>query len=170
MIHDLDLCEPFAWRRGLDSELTQELQPIGVCGTGASAGGLDPLAAFLESIPVGTGVAYVVVQHLSPNHESMMAELLGRRTSMPVRQADDGDILKANHVYVLGPGDVVTVEESHLAIEARATAEDGNRSPHPIDAFFFSLRGWSDRSAAIVLSGTGDDGTRGSKPYEMPAD
>src|ERR1700744_4261674 len=72
-----------------------------VIGLGASAGGLEAFQNFLTALPENTGHAYVLVQHLDPNHESMLAELLSRRTSMPVRQVTDGMVIESNHVYLI---------------------------------------------------------------------
>jgi two-component system CheB/CheR fusion protein len=134
--------------------------PTGICGIGASAGGLEPLAELIAHFPTESGVAVVVAQHLSPDHESMMPRLLGRKTSMPVHQAEDGTELQPDNVYVLGPGDVVTVDGHKLVVHDRPTG--ANHTPsRPIDSLFESLASWQAKAAAIVLSGTGSDGTRG---------
>ena len=135
--------------------------PIGVCGIGASAGGLDPLAELIEKLPTSLGIAYVVVQHLSPDHESMMVKLLGRRTSMKVLQLVDHEQLEPNCVYVLGPGDVVTVDGPTVSIGTRPPIGGDTTINRPIDSLFRSLTTWGQHAAAIVLSGTGDDGARG---------
>jgi two-component system CheB/CheR fusion protein len=74
---------------------------VPVVGIGASAGGLDVFRRLLGGLPNDTGFAYVVVQHLAPNHPSMLAEILARATNMPVREATDGVPVEANHVYVI---------------------------------------------------------------------
>jgi|GEM_PF-530331 len=136
----------------------------GVCAIGASAGGLDPLETFFGSIPVDTGLAFVVIQHLSPDHESMMDSLLGRHTKMPVRQAADGGHLVANHVYLIPPDRVLTVDGDTLLLSGRDHSASKSPSPHPIDTFFGSLANqWGPNAAAIVLSGTGDDGAAGTE-------
>lgn len=136
----------------------------GVCAIGASAGGLDPLETFFGSVPVDTGLAFVVIQHLSPDHESMMASLLGRHTAMEVRQASDGDALRANRVYLIPPDRVLTVEGEELRLSGRDHSASKSPSPHPIDTFFKSLaEQWGPNAAAIVLSGTGNDGAAGTE-------
>ncbi|MDP2312955.1 MAG: PAS domain S-box protein [Pseudomonadota bacterium] len=133
--------------------------PIAVVGLGASAGGLEALRAVLKRLPVDTGAAFIVVQHVDPLHESALTELLGRCTSMPVVTAADGSQLAPNHVYVTPPNVTLTVRGNALHTEPPREAR-GLRLP--IDALFNSLGGecgW--RAVAIVLSGSGADGTVG---------
>src|SRR3954470_8093327 len=80
-----------------------------IVGIGASAGGLEAFQNFLAAGPADSGLAYVLIQHLDPNHESMLAELLGRRTAMPVRQVSDGMIIEPNNVYLIPPNAVLSV-------------------------------------------------------------
>ena len=143
--------------------MSEVSEPVGVCGVGASAGGVEPLVELIGSLPADCGFAIVVVQHLSPNHESMMSALLQRRAAMPVRQVVDDDELQPGHVYVLGPGDEVTLGNGHLRVKDRPVLLEGSRSPHPIDLFFKSLAKRGSRACAIVLSGTGSDGAEGIK-------
>ncbi len=136
---------------------------VPVCGVGASAGGVEPLVDLIANFPVDCEFAIVVIQHLSPDHESMMSTLLQRRTSMPVRQVVDHDVLEPGHVYVLGPGDEVMLANGHLKVKDRPVLLEGSRSPHPIDLFFKSLASRGSKACAIVLSGTGSDGADGVK-------
>src|SRR6266478_6626063 len=78
--------------------------PFPVVGIGASAGGVDALRSFFTASSTKGGVAYVVIQHLSPDHGSLMAEILGRCTAMPVHQIEDGMRVEPDHVYVIRPG------------------------------------------------------------------
>jgi len=143
---------------------SQEGDPIGVCAIGASAGGLDPLESFFRSEPLDTGIAYVVIQHLSPDHESMMDSLLARHTAMPVRQAVDGMRLMPDQAYLIPPDRVLTVEGTTLHLSDRDRSASKSPSPHPIDTFFGSLaEQWGPGAAAVVLSGTGNDGSAGSE-------
>src|SRR5688572_17392276 len=87
-----------------------------VIGLGASAGGLEAFQTFLTNVPEESGYAYVLVQHLDPNHESMLAELLGRRTGMPVRQVVDGMAVEPNCVYLIPPNHSLTIEKAHLRL------------------------------------------------------
>ena len=87
---------------------------IPVVGIGASAGGLKALTTFLEHIPPDTGLAFVVIQHLDPTHESILASLFARSTRMPVAQVTDGLAVERNHVYVVPPNSVMRIENSVL--------------------------------------------------------
>ena len=133
--------------------------PFFVAGLGASAGGLEALGSFFEAMPDDSGIAFVVIQHLSPDHKSMMAELLGRNTRMPVCQAEDGMPVEPNHVYLIPPKKCLTIFHGKLVL----TEWDSNKGPNlPIDLFFSSLaEDHGERAIAIALSGTGSDGTRG---------
>ncbi|MDT8438575.1 MAG: CheR family methyltransferase [Wenzhouxiangellaceae bacterium] len=126
---------------------------------GASAGGLEALERFFDSCPADSGAAFVVIQHLSPDHKSMMHDLLGRHTRMPVKMVSDGLEVEANHVFLIPAGTIMRIHESRFLLSPK--------SPHlltlPIDIFLNSLadeRG--SRCVACILSGTGSDGTRGA--------
>ena len=130
-----------------------------VIGLGASAGGLEAFQTFLMNVRQPSGHAYVLVQHLDPNHESMLAELLSRRTSMPVRQAVDGMLIVPDHVYLIPPNASLTIEKAHLRLSDFSEPRGFRR---PIDAFFRSLAvDQGPNAACIVLSGTGGDGAEG---------
>src|SRR5690349_23950160 len=83
--------------------------PFPIVGVGASAGGVEALKAFFTATVADSGIAYIVIQHLSPQHQSLMADILGRCTSMPVVQIEDGMQVEPNHVYVIRPGYTVTL-------------------------------------------------------------
>src|SRR5262245_1355222 len=108
-----------------------------VVGIGASAGGLEAFSALLRALPEHSGMAFVLVQHLDPVHDSKLAELLGNVTRMPVREATHGLTLEPDHVYVIAPATSLAVSaEGALLVEPRGDA----RGPHlPIDRFFRSL-------------------------------
>ncbi|MGE4064109.1 MAG: chemotaxis protein CheB [Rhodospirillaceae bacterium] len=128
-------------------------------GLGASAGGLEAFQTFLTNVPEDSGYAYVLVQHLDPNHESMLAELLGRRTSMPVRQIVDGMVVEPNCVYLIPPNHSLTIEKARLRLTDFSEPRGFRR---PIDVFFRSLAiDQGPNAACIVLSGTGGDGAEG---------
>jgi two-component system, chemotaxis family, CheB/CheR fusion protein len=130
-----------------------------VVGLGASAGGLEAFQAFLHATPADAGFAYVLVQHLDPNHESMLAELLARRTSMPVRQISDNMSIEPNCVYLIPPNASLTIAKARLRLSSFAEPRGFRR---PIDVFFRSLAADQGQNAAcIVLSGTGADGSEG---------
>ncbi|MHB1206932.1 MAG: chemotaxis protein CheB [Rhodospirillaceae bacterium] len=130
-----------------------------VIGLGASAGGLEAFQNFLTAVPPDSGHAYVLVQHLDPNHESMLAELLSRRTSMPVRQVSDGMTIEPNHVYLIPPNASLAIEKATLKLTDFSEPRGFRR---PIDVFFRSLAvDQGTNAACIVLSGTGGDGSEG---------
>src|SRR5688500_10079353 len=106
--------------------------PCPVIGLGASAGGLEAFQTFLTNVPAESGYAYVLVQHLDPNHESMLAELLSRRTVMPVRQITDGVAVEPNNVYLIPPNHSLTIEKGRLRL-TDFTEPRGFR--RPIDVF-----------------------------------
>lgn len=133
----------------------------GVCALGASAGGLDPLVDFLSSVPPDLGLAYLVVQHLSPDHESVMVRILERRTPMPVERMRNECTIRPNTVYVLGPGEVAALQDREITIVDRVPATIDPFQHRPIDVMFTSIASWGDRAVAVVLSGTGSDGTEG---------
>ena len=134
-------------------------RPSHVVGIGATAGGLDPLVAFFDHLPADTGMAFVIVQHLSPDFRSVMDELLGRHTSLPIRSVEDAMPVEADHVYLIPPKKEMIVSDGKLLLTER------DRQPEltlPIDVFFRSLAQDSGpRAVAIVLSGGGSDGSRG---------
>lgn len=138
-----------------------EESPSHVVGIGASAGGLPALQAIFDRIPPDTGAAFVVVQHLSPNFNTLMDELIARHSSMAVKLADDGENLRRNHIYVMRPSRNIIVAEGRLLLN------DIHRTVHPnlpIDQFFKSLAADAqNRSVGIILSGTGSDGSHGIK-------
>jgi two-component system, chemotaxis family, CheB/CheR fusion protein len=131
----------------------------GIVGIGASAGGLQAFVRLLQPLAPDTGLAYVLVQHLARDHESLLPELLGRATSIPVVQASDGMRIAPNHVYVIPPDVTMTVTDGHLKLETRST----ERGLHlPIDAFLQSVAEVHGAGAiAVILSGAGSDGSRG---------
>lgn len=131
-----------------------------VC-VGASAGGLEAFRRLFEGLPSKTGMAFVLVQHLDPTHESVMAELLSRHTSTPVVQVTDGLLLECDHVYVIPPSDYLSIKDGvfHLStLPSRAS------SRLPVDFFLSSLAAaYGERAVAVILTGTGADGSLGLK-------
>ncbi len=136
-------------------------RPRAIVGVGASAGGLAALRRFLGAMPENTGLAIVVIQHLDPNHESMMAELLSRSTRMTVRQVEEDMLIEPDHVYIIPPNSYLTLDQWRMRLTAPLQRR-GRRMP--IDYFFHSLAETRGRRAiCIILSGTGSDGTLGLK-------
>jgi two-component system CheB/CheR fusion protein len=110
-------------------------------------------------MPSASGLAFVVIQHLSPDHKSLMAELMAKRTDMPVRRAESGMEVEANHVYLIPPNKNLKIFHGKLLLSDHVRSSGINL---PIDIFFKSLaEDQGDKAIAIVLSGTGSDGTRG---------
>jgi two-component system CheB/CheR fusion protein len=132
-----------------------------VVGIGASAGGIEALEAFFAAMPAENGMTFVVVMHLDPRHESWLADIISRRTSMPVTIVQDGEAIEPGRVYVLPPGAIVSISEGRLHLRERG-AGAGERAP--VDIFFNSLaEDCGENAVGIVLSGSGSDGTLGIK-------
>jgi two-component system, chemotaxis family, CheB/CheR fusion protein len=132
-----------------------------VVGIGASAGGLEALEAFFRAIPSGSGLAYVVIQHLSPVFKSHMEELLSRHTSIPIRRVENGVQVEPNTIYLIPAKMEMVISDGKLLITERSS---DRAMIHPIDQFFRSLAADVGRYAiGVILSGTGSDGSRGIK-------
>ena len=130
-----------------------------VIGVGASAGGLEALEKFFVNMPEQTGAAFVVVQHLSPDFKSHMAELLARKTSLAINRVTNGMEVEPNTIYLIPPNAEMVISNGRLLI----TERDKTESLHlPIDQFFRSLaHECRERAVGVILSGTGSDGSRG---------
>lgn len=130
---------------------------IPVVGLGASAGGVKAYSDFLEAMPADTGAAFVLVHHVDPDHKSLMADILTKRTVMPVVLAEDQSKIQANHVYIIPPKKFLEIEGGHLVL-FEPIPRRGARLP--IDLFFRSLAmEKAEKAIAIILSGTGSDGS-----------
>lgn len=130
-----------------------------IVGIGASAGGLDALKNLFKAMPNDIGAAFVVIQHLDPKHESLTAEILTRSTTMPAVQVVDGMTVEANHVYVIPPNAYLTLDDHCFKLN-KPVLHHGLRMP--IDTFLWSLaEQHEERAIAIIVSGTGSDGTLG---------
>jgi len=145
-----------------NSKEAKSLQKKGptVVGIGASAGGLKALQTFFEALPNNTGMAFVVVTHLHPEHESHLAEILQGRTKMKVRQVAGRMDIEPNHVYVIPPNRGIEVADSHLEVPEFEEPR-GHRTP--VDTFFRSLAKAHHNPIGIILSGGGTDGSVGIK-------
>jgi two-component system, chemotaxis family, CheB/CheR fusion protein len=133
--------------------------PRAVVGIGASAGGLDPCRRFFTEMPADSGLAFLVIQHLAPDHKSEMALLLGRCTQMPVTEAVDRVRVEPNHVYVIPPNRALAILNGRLRL-TQPKEKRGSRMA--IDFCFRSLAAdCRERAIGIVLSGTLSDGTLG---------
>ncbi|PHN07926.1 CheR family methyltransferase [Flavilitoribacter nigricans] len=130
-----------------------------VVGIGASAGGLEAINDFFDNMPPDTGMAFVLIQHLSPDFESLMDELLAKHTKMPIQVVKEDTPVRPNHIYLIDRGSNIIIKNKVLKPVGRVDRTQVNM---PIDEFFHSLA--TDRQKygiAIILSGTGTDGSRG---------
>lgn len=139
------------------SKSTTNSEHFFIVGIGASAGGVQALEAFFGHLPDEPNAVFVVVQHLSPDHRSMMSEILQRQTDMPVQAVEDGTMVEPGHVYVLPPRKKLALDGQHLRLQNQPESIS-----YPINEFLISLaQNWGERTIAILLSGTGRDGTEG---------
>jgi len=137
--------------------VTQTVCPI--VGIGASAGGLNALKALFQNLPNESGAAFVVIQHLDPAHESLTAEILSRSTTMPTIQVTHGMLVESNRVYVIPPNAYLSINKATFELK-EPVLDHGLRMP--IDYFFRSLSEYEEgRVIAIIVSGTGHDGSGG---------
>jgi two-component system CheB/CheR fusion protein len=131
-----------------------------IVAVGASAGGLEALQAFFRPFPAKTGMAFVVVTHLDPQRESLLPSIMKRWTAMPVAQAGNGERVVLDKILIIPPNAVMTIADGHLRIRKRRNPAERM----PLDAFFTSLaEDQAQRAVAIVLSGSGSDGSLGIK-------
>ncbi len=132
-----------------------------IVGIGASAGGLEACRHLLDALPAGNGMAFILVQHLDPNHESMMVDLLAGQTSMTVCQVTDGMPVERDHLYVIPPGAYLSAGSGVLHL-TEPQARHGARLP--FDFLLNSLADeYGERAICVILSGTGADGSLGLK-------
>lgn len=138
-----------------------------IVGIGASAGGLEALEQFLARVPPGSGMAFVIVQHLDPTHKGIMPELLQRATGMKVIQVKDRTTVRADCVYVIPPNKDMSILHGVLHLLAPSSPR-GLRLP--IDFFFRALaQDQQERSVGVILSGMGSDGTLGLRAIKEKA-
>ena len=143
----------------IDAVAPSPRAPFPVVGIGASAGGLAAFEAFFSAMPADSGVAFILVQHLAPDHKSMLVELIARHTRMQVFEVEDGMIVEPNCIYVIAPNFDMAFVDGALQLLPPG-APRGHRCP--VDFFFRSLaQDHHARAIGIVLSGTGSDGAQG---------
>ena len=134
-------------------------KPSYIVGVGASAGGLEAIEEFFKNTPNDTKMAFVVIQHLSPTHKSMMVELLSRHTEMQVMRAEDGMSVEPNTIYLIPPNKNLSIFHGSLLL---SDVDHSHGFNLPIDIFFRSLAlDQEEKAIAVILSGTGSDGSRG---------
>ncbi|WP_433989402.1 Protein-glutamate methylesterase/protein-glutamine glutaminase (plasmid) [Pseudoseohaeicola sp. NH-UV-7] len=142
---------------GSESSEKADPKPFLVVGLGASAGGLEAFTDFMKAVPEESGMAFVLVHHVDPEHKSMMAELLSRHTKMPVVLAENNMPVVPNHVYVIPPNRYMEIEKGALYL---TEPHDARGTRLPINRFLLSLaRDQKQNSVAVILSGTGTDGS-----------
>ncbi|MEM7658687.1 MAG: chemotaxis protein CheB, partial [Bacteroidota bacterium] len=130
-----------------------------IVGIGASAGGLKAIEELLRGLPRQPGIAFIIVQHLSRRFKSLMAEILAKDTKMPILLAENGLEVKPDHIYLIPAGRNLTISKNQLVVDDQ-TNQDGLH--HVIDIFFHSLgQDAQENAIAVILSGTGSDGSRG---------
>jgi len=130
-----------------------------IVGIGASAGGVDAVSQLLRHLPSDTGLAFVVIQHLSPSQPSQLSAVLARSTAMSVVQAETGMRPEPDHVYVIPPGVEMVLSGGRLVVGA---AEGARATPRSIDLFLASLaKAEQGRAIGVILSGSGSDGVEG---------
>ena len=130
-----------------------------IVGVGASAGGLEAFTALLKHLPADSGLGFVLVQHLDPQHESALTQLLTRASVMPVREVTNNVTVEPNHVYVIPPNRTLSIAQGRLKLAPRDPRRQPTRS---IDSFFESLaQDQRERAIGVILSGTATDGTIG---------
>ncbi len=144
----------------LEAEVAVPLSPdLLLAAIGASAGGLEASIELVRSLDADTGVAFVFIPHLDPTHSSIIKDLLAKETTMPVTEVTDGAKVAPNHIYVIPPNKMVTIEDHSLRLNPREFSRGGHM---PIDHF---MRGLAEAvgncAIGVILSGTGSDGTLG---------
>jgi two-component system, chemotaxis family, CheB/CheR fusion protein len=151
---------PKATARALPARSPQSLSDsFLVAAVGASAGGIEAFTELIQNLPTDTGMAFILIQHLDPKHESMLTELLARQTKMSVTEIKDGMRLEPNHVFVIPPNASMSLSDHHLRLSPRI---EGRGAQMSIDHFMRSLaEEQGNRAIGVILSGSGTDGTLG---------
>jgi len=140
-------------------KLSKNLFPV--IGIGASAGGLEAFKKFIKAIPQESGMAYIFVQHLHPDHSSSLPNILQRETSIPVNEIKDNVQVKPDKIYIIPANKMLVATDGILQLSPRPPKDQKNM---PIDIFFSSLAEVHQSHAiGVVLSGNGTDGTIGLK-------
>lgn len=135
-----------------------------VVAIGASAGGLEAMMVLLENLPSNTGMAFIYVQHLSPDHKSMLSEILSKKTKMKVHEIDNMDKIEPNHVYVIPSNQGIEVTDGHIKLIPRSESSTASS----IDILFASLaQAQKEKVIGIILSGSANDGTAGIKAIKQ---
>lgn len=146
-------------RKPAPASVSPPSAPLRVVGLGGSAGGLEALEQFFANMPPDTGMAFVLVTHMDPDHKGLLAQLIQRTTAMRVCEAEDGQLVESDSVYVIPPNREIVIEGGRLHLRV-AGPRSGPRKP--IDVFFTSLaKDRGETAVGVILSGMGADGTVG---------
>jgi two-component system CheB/CheR fusion protein len=145
--------------KGKSAVATPEKHELTVVAIGASAGGIEALTELITHLPADTGMAFVLIQHLDPNHHSILTELIARKTAMSVREVSDGMSVGPNKIYVIPPNSTMSISGDFLHLAPRVDSRGLHMS---VDQFMRALAEQKGNHAVgIILSGTGTDGTLG---------
>jgi len=142
-----------------DSSLPERKNDLLIAAVGASAGGIEAFTELVSNLPTDTGMAFVLVQHLDPEHHSMLTELLSKKTAMRVKEVTNGMTVEPNHVYVIPPNATMSISNHTLQLAPRGDSRALHMS---IDHFMRALaEEQGNRAIGVILSGSGTDGTAG---------
>src|SRR5262252_691058 len=142
-----------------DSALSEHKNDLLIAAVGASAGGIEAFTELVTNLPTDTGMAFVLVQHLDPEHHSMLTELLSKKTGMRVKEVTNGMTVEPNHVYVIPPNATMSISNHTLQLAPRGDSRGIHMS---IDHFMRALaEQQGNRAIGVILSGSGTDGTAG---------
>ena len=142
-----------------NQRITKSPDSFPIVAIGASAGGLEAVTELLKHLPANTGMAFIYVQHLSPQHESILASLLAKNTKMKVQQAENKEKMEPNNIYVIPPDKEMNIQDGHIILSPRPDSPKVNL---PIDILFSSLAETHKQNViGVILSGSATDGTRG---------
>lgn len=144
---------------------TTKKESFTIVAIGASAGGLEAITSLLQNLPSNTGMAYIYVQHLSPDHKSMLTSLLSTKTKMKVQEVEDMEKMEPNNVYIIPHNKEIEVTNGHIKLIPRPKNKLTNLS---IDVLFSSLaETHKENVIGVILSGNGSDGSRGLKEIKL---
>lgn len=173
---DCDKCDIKQYRQKMEpTPLTSKKKPpakkarssdsFSIVAIGASAGGLEAITELLKNLPPDTGMAFIYVQHLSPDHKSMLTSLLSKLTSMKVQEVKNKVLIEPNNFYIIPPDKEMNVDKGHIKLTPRPESPKFNL---PIDILFSSLaEAQKENVIGVILSGSANDGTRGMKSIKQ---
>ena len=151
-------------KRGIAKSFHEKAKPASeadflIVAIGASAGGIEAFTDLMSALPADTGMAFVLIQHLDPNHRSLLTELISKKTSMSAKEVTNGMAVEPDHVYVIPPNAIMSISNHTLQLGPR---EESRTAQMPIDHFMRALaEDQGNRAIGVILSGTGTDGTLG---------